>query len=80
MGMAGQTMIHLGKAENPVTKETKLDLPAAKYSIDLLAIIQEKTKGNLEKAESNFLDRVLADLRLRYVDAASGAAPDRKTE
>jgi len=69
-GLAVQTMVHLGKMANPVTSETKIDLPNAKYSIDLLAILQEKTKGNLTPEEDRFISAALGDLRLQYVEAA----------
>ena len=69
-GIAVQTLVHLGKMSNPMTGKTGLDLPNAKYSIDILAILQEKTKGNLTPQENEYLQNVLRDLRLEYVDAA----------
>ena len=74
-GMAVQTLVHLGKMSNPVTNETKVDLPNARYSIDLLAILQEKTKGNLTSEEDAYLANVLRDLRMEYVEAAKSAKP-----
>lgn len=67
-GMAGQALIHLGLMSNPLTGTTAADLPNAKYSIDLLAVLQEKTRGNLTDEESQYLSSALADLRMRYVD------------
>lgn len=66
-GMAVQTLVHLGKMSNPMTGESGVDLPNAKYSIDILGILQEKTKGNLTPQENEYLQNVLRDLRLEYV-------------
>jgi len=74
-GMAMQTLVHLGKMSNPVTNETKVDLPNAQYSIDLLAVLQEKTKGNLTPEEDSYLANVLRDLRMEYVEVAKTAKP-----
>ena len=73
-GMAVQTLMHLGQVAFPGTEERKIDLPNARYSIDLLAILAEKTKGNLTPDESQYLERVLHDLRLEYIQAAEKTA------
>ncbi len=74
-GFAFQTLVHLGKMPNPVSGATGVDLANAKYSIDLLAILQEKTKGNLSPEEEEQLTGILRDLRLTYVEVA-GKKPD----
>lgn len=66
-GFAVQTLVHLGRMSNPMSGTTAKDLPNAKYSIDILAILEEKTKGNLTPDEANYLSNVLRDLRLEYV-------------
>ncbi len=66
-GFAFQTLVHLGKTPNPVTNETGVDLPNAKYSIDILGILQEKTRGNLAPEEDQHLSNMLRDLRMEYV-------------
>ena len=53
-------------AAGTVTK----DLALAKHTIDILAMLQEKTRGNLSSTEAELLENLLFDLRLRYVDAA----------
>lgn len=79
--MAAQTLMHLGMMSNPLTNETTTDLPNAKYSIDLLAVLEEKTKGNLSEDEERYLQGALADLRMHYVRVASAPAADgSKTE
>ena len=70
-GMGAQTLMHLGVMSNPMTGKTEADLVQAKYSIDLLAIFQEKTKGNLSGEEEEYLAGMLSQLRMAYVDAAN---------
>ncbi len=69
-GMAAQTLVHLGAMENPLTGQVGVDLPNARYSIDILAIFKDKTQGNLNEEEAKYLDAVLRDLRVRYVQIA----------
>ena len=66
-GLAIQTLVHLGRMSNPMTNESGVDLPNAKYSIDILGILQEKTKGNLTPEESEQLANMIRDLRMEYV-------------
>jgi hypothetical protein len=61
-------VIHLGKMADPVSGETKRNLPAAKASIDLLRMLREKTKGNLTDGERNFLDNAVFELEISYVE------------
>ena len=72
-GFAVQTLVHLGKMSNPITNETKVDLPNAKYSIDILAIIKDKTKGNLTPEEDEYLSNMLRDMRMEYVSVSGNA-------
>ena len=58
----------MGKLINPVTQKIEKNLEQAKYSIDILEVIQEKTKGNLNEGESKFLDNVLFELRMNYLE------------
>ena len=74
-GFAVQTLVHLGKMSNPMTGGTGVDLPNAKYSIDILGILEEKTKGNLSPEEAEYLSNLLRDLRMEYV-AVSGKAKE----
>ncbi len=66
-GLAVQVMMFLGQVENPMVGKRILDLPAAKYNIDVLGILAEKTKGNLTPEEDQALTGMLSELRLRYV-------------
>ena len=61
-------MLQMGKILNPVTGKVERDLDSAKQTIDLLAMLQRKTAGNLTDDEKRYLDHVLYELRLNYVD------------
>jgi hypothetical protein len=50
----------------------KVDVPIARQSIDLLAVLAEKTKGNLDEQEQKLLDAVLYETRLKFVEATKG--------
>ncbi len=69
-GMAAQALMQLGAIENPLEGGRKTDLAAARYSIDCLQILAEKTKGNLTDEEDRYLRAALHDLRMRFVEAA----------
>lgn len=79
-GFAVQTLVQLGRMSNPMSGETSVDLPNAKYSIDILGILQEKTAGNLSGEEAEYLSNVLRDLRMEYVAVTGKAAQDAGNE
>ena len=60
-------MVALGKLKHPATGTVERNLEQAKFIIDLLGILQHKTKGNLDASESNLLEQALSALRLNYV-------------
>ncbi|MCS5627974.1 MAG: DUF1844 domain-containing protein [Planctomycetes bacterium] len=73
-----RALVSLGMIQNPFSGEAQVDLKAAAYSIDMLAILQEKTEGNLEESESAYLGQLIAQLReafLKVSAAEGGAAP-----
>lgn len=57
----------LGEVPDPASGEKKKDLQAAKQTIDLLGLLQEKTRGNLDESEKDLLEGVLSEARMRYV-------------
>ncbi|MEJ5349579.1 MAG: DUF1844 domain-containing protein [Desulfosoma sp.] len=65
--LSSSALVHLGEVPDPSTQKVEKDLPLAKQIIDTLAMLQEKTKGNLDKDEEQLLQTVLYDLRLRFV-------------
>ena len=70
MGLTTQALVHLGEIPDPMTKQTIADLGAARQLIDILGLLQQKTSGNLDKTESELLQGMLYDLRLRFVERA----------
>ena len=58
----------MGKVKNPITDSIEKDLNGAALSIDMLDMLKNRTKGNLSKEESGFLDRVLSELKLNYIE------------
>ena len=67
LSLSSSALLHFGEIPDPVTNKKEKNLPMAKQTIDILAILKEKTKGNLTKDEEALLDNILYDLRLRYV-------------
>jgi len=65
---ATQAVVALGQAPNPVTNKTEVDLEQAKFAIDLLQVLEEKTKGNREESEEQLLTDLLYRLRMLYID------------
>jgi hypothetical protein len=60
-------MYHFGDFPDPVTKETRRNLAAAKQTVDILSILKTKTEGNLDEDEKQLLDGILYELRMRFV-------------
>jgi len=67
--LSTSALIQLGEIPDPVSKESSKNLPLAKQTIDILGILQEKTKGNLTADEEILIQNILYDLRMRYVKA-----------
>jgi hypothetical protein len=65
-------LLQLGLAPNPTSGKPEKDLPAAKETIDILEILQQKTKGNLTSEEAHLLEECLYDLKMSYVRLAQG--------
>ena len=67
-----QASIALGQIANPATSKTEEDLVQAKFLIDTLGMLQDKTKGNLNDGESKLLENLLYDLRSTYLSKEKG--------
>jgi hypothetical protein len=67
VSLSSSVLIHLGVVADPMTGEQKKELAIAKQTIDMLGMLQEKTRGNLTKEEGQLLESMLYDLRMRYV-------------
>ena len=72
LSLGSSAFVHLGDAPHPESGTSTVNLLLAKQTIDLLGMLQEKTKGNLTDEEARFLDQLLLDLKLRYVAKTSG--------
>jgi len=71
-------MMAMGKIKNPITDKTERDLTQAQFSIDIIDMLKEKTKGQLSEYEAKFLENTLGQLKLNYIDEAK--KPDEAKE
>lgn len=72
VSMSHSALLHLGDAPDPSTGVREKNLPLARQTIDLLAVLQEKTRGNLSGDEERVLSQAIYDLRMRFVEVAKG--------
>ena len=71
LSLGSSVLIHLGDAPHPETgKPGETNLSLAQQSIEILAMLEQKTRGNLTPEEAKLLDQLLLDLKLRYVEAS----------
>jgi hypothetical protein len=68
LGLQQAGMVSLGKLMNPMSRKIETNLEAARDTIDTLAAIEARTRGNLEPDEERVLRQALTDLRMNYVD------------
>lgn len=68
LSLTHSALVYLGDAPDPATGKPNVNLAIARQSIDTLALLQEKTRGNLEGSEEHVLSQALFDLRMRYVE------------
>ena len=73
MMLSTSTMQNLGKLVNPMTNKPELNLEIAQLTIDMLEMLRNKTKGNLDKDEEKFLGGVLSSLQMNYVETEKSA-------
>ncbi|HLB58590.1 MAG TPA: DUF1844 domain-containing protein [Bdellovibrionota bacterium] len=74
VSIGSAALIGMGLAKNPSTGLFEKNLESAKQHIELLTLLKEKTKGNLTKEETQLLDALLYDTRMRYVEVAQEPA------
>lgn len=67
MSIASGAAMALGLAPNPQTQQTQVDKNMARFNIDLLLVLQTKTKGNLSDDESKLLSSLLSDLQMKFL-------------
>jgi len=76
VSFARTAAVHFGDVPDPVSGDRRSDLPAAAQMIDVLTMLEEKTRGNLSAEEQSTLEQLLYELRLRYVQARQAEAGD----
>ena len=71
LSLAHTAAVHFGDIPDPVSgRMAEANLPAAQQMIDILSLIESKTRGNLTAEERQLLDQILYELRLRFIEAA----------
>ncbi|MFO7931638.1 MAG: DUF1844 domain-containing protein [Thermodesulfobacteriota bacterium] len=72
LSLNSSALVHLGQHADPTTGATAKNLPVAKQTIDVIAMLGQKTEGNLTQEEERLLTNVLYELRLLYVKETEG--------
>lgn len=70
LSLSHSALLHLGEAPHPETGNVEKNLALARQTIDLIAMLEEKTKGNLTGDEERLLAQILYDLRMRFVEVS----------
>jgi len=74
VSLASTAAIHLGDLADPATGQTlEPNLEGAAQMIEILALLEEKTRGNLTAEERQVLEQILYELRMRFVEASGGS-------
>jgi hypothetical protein len=69
ISLSTQALMHLGEIANPLSGKSETDIPVAKQMIDILGMLREKTRSNLDAGEERLIEDILFDLRMKYVEA-----------
>ena len=78
LSLSHSALMHLGEAPHPEDNQVRTSLPLAKQTIDLLGLLEEKTKGNLTGEEERLITQILFDLRMRFVEKSKSAGEAAK--
>jgi hypothetical protein len=73
VSLSTQALMHLGDIPDPQTGRPEQDLVAAQQLIDIIGMLQQKTRGNLDREEGQLIDAILYELRMKYVERARTA-------
>jgi hypothetical protein len=79
MSITSNAASALGMMEHPVTGKREVDLELGKHWIDVLGMLEQKTRGNLLPQEQQILEGLLADLRMQYVSLTNATPPKART-
>jgi hypothetical protein len=74
ISLSTQALTALGEMTDPTTGKQDRDLDAARQLIDILGVLRDKTRGNLDQDEKNLIEAILFDLRMKYVELAKHSA------
>ncbi len=80
LSLSSSALFHFGSIPDPVSQKKQRNLPLAKQTIDILGLLQDKTKGNLSNDEASLLENLLYDLRIRYVEECKKEDQPEKQE
>lgn len=80
LSLASQAAAAMGLTENPAAGGRRADLETSRYWLEVLAMLHEKTKGNLHSQEQKLFDGLLSDLRMQYVQLARAAEAQMKKQ
>jgi hypothetical protein len=69
LSIGSSAAMALGLAPNPMTNKTEKDLNLARFNIDLLRMLRDKTRGNLSADEQKFIESIVTDLQMKFVTA-----------
>jgi Domain of unknown function (DUF1844) len=69
ISLSTQALMHLGEIADPLSGQVNKDISVAKQTIDIIGMLRDKTKGNLDAGEERLTEDILFDLRMRYVEA-----------
>lgn len=70
ISLASSAVMALGLEKNPQTDTVEKDLDVARFNIDLLNVLKEKTKNNLSEEEQRLIDSIISDLQIKFVEVA----------
>ncbi|WP_092117874.1 DUF1844 domain-containing protein [Desulfonatronum thiosulfatophilum] len=71
LSLSSSALVHLGEVPDPDNGKTSINISLAKHTIDILVMLEEKTKGNLDLEESKLLRDMLFELRMHFVRKSS---------
>jgi hypothetical protein len=69
ISLSTQALLHLGEISDPLTGKLEKDVELAKQMIDIIGVLKEKTRGNLDDEETKLVDDILFSLHMKYVEA-----------
>lgn len=70
LSLSTSVLVNLGEFPDPISNQNTINLPVAQQTINIIEILQDKTRGNLTAEEDRLIDMVLYDLRMKYIEAA----------